>query len=88
VPIPLLAHFDLDRECSGYIDEVMEEEGPKFICNECEAVISKEDVARLVRQIESTRVACTHCGQVNDISGFSEVSAFVCRFCGEGVGLK
>ena len=87
MPLPLLFHADLDPECCGCINEEMENDGPRFVCNECAAVIPKEDVARLVLNTESTQVTCTHCGQVNDISGFSEVSAFVCRFCGQGVAL-
>ena len=43
---------------------VLEEDGPRFVCNECGAVVSKEDVARLVLEMESTK-ACPHCGKVN-----------------------
>lgn len=64
----------------------MTDEGTRFVCNECGAVVSKKDVARIVIEMESTDVSCPHCGKVNHIDGFSEVSAFV-RFCGEGVRL-
>ena len=67
--------------------EVVEETGSKWVCNECGAVISEEEVARIVLQVDSCEATCPHCGKVNEISGFSEVSAFVCRFCGEGVGI-
>jgi transposase-like protein len=36
---------------------------------ECGATISKEDVARIVIAMESTRATCPHCGRVNEISG-------------------
>lgn len=33
----------------------MENDGPRFICYECGAVVSKDDVARLVLAMESAR---------------------------------
>jgi hypothetical protein len=83
--LPLLAHCDLDPECCGCLCGVMEADGLRFICNECGAVVSKEEVARLVLEMESCDATCPHCGRVNHIEGFSEVSAFRCRYCGEGV---
>jgi hypothetical protein len=82
--LPLIPHCDLDPECCGCLDEVIDDAGSKFVCNECGAVVSKEEVARIVMQIESCDATCPHCGRVNHISGFSEVFAFVCRYCGEG----
>jgi phage FluMu protein Com len=37
--------------------------------------------------MESCEATCPKCGQVNHITGFSEVTAFRCQFCGEGVAL-
>jgi uncharacterized protein (DUF983 family) len=45
-------------------------------------------LTRKERLMESTEATCPHCGRVNQISGFSEVDAFVCRFCERGVGLE
>ena len=65
----------------------MENDGVHFICNECGATVSKEDVARLVLEMESTDETCPHCGKLNHIEGFSQVLAFVCRHCAQGVTL-
>ena len=65
--------------------QVMGEGGIHFRCNECGAVLTKEQVAPLILAMESCEVACPHCGRVNHIEGFSEISAFTCQFCGEGV---
>lgn len=84
-PCPsLIPHCDLDPECCGCLCEVVDESGSHFVCNECSAVVSKEDVARLVLEMESTVATCPHCGRVNHIERFSEVFAFRCRFCGQG----
>jgi DNA-directed RNA polymerase subunit RPC12/RpoP len=63
------------------------DDGPKFTCNECEAIIPVQDVQRVVLEMESTEATCPHCGQASHIDGFSEVFAFVCRHCQKGVGL-
>jgi hypothetical protein len=85
--LPLIPHSDLDPDCCGCICQVMENDGPRFICNECAAVISKEAIARLVLEMDSCEATCSHCGHVNEFQGFSEMLAFRCRFCGEGVSV-
>jgi hypothetical protein len=87
MPLPLIPHCDLDPECWGCLIEVMEADGPRFVCNECGAVLTKEQIAPLILAMESCDATCPHCGRVNHIEGFSEVSAFSCQFCREGVGL-
>lgn len=64
--------------------EVAEANETRFVCNECSAVVSKEDSTRLVLEMESCDVPCPHCGQLNHIAGFSEVSAFRCQFAEKG----
>ena len=59
----------------------------EFVCNECGAKIPTRDVYRAVMQMESTEATCPHCGRLNQIDGFSEISAFICRHCGRGIGL-
>jgi hypothetical protein len=83
--LPILPHCDLDPECCGYLLEVVEETGTRFVCNECGAVVPKEDVARLLLEMESCEATYPHCGKINRIEGFSELSAFRCQYCGEGV---
>jgi predicted RNA-binding Zn-ribbon protein involved in translation (DUF1610 family) len=65
--------------------QVIDEAGTHFVCNECGAMVPKEEVARLLLEMESCETTCPHCGRVNKINGFSEVFAFRCRFCGEAV---
>ena len=85
MPLPIIPHEDFGRDCCGCICEVMEKDGPRFVCNECGVSVSKDDVARLVLEMESCEATCPHCGKVNRIDGFSEVFAFVCRYCGQSV---
>jgi hypothetical protein len=37
-------------------------------------------------EIESTEAIFPHCGEVNHISGFASVDAFICAHCYRGVG--
>jgi hypothetical protein len=37
------------------------------------------EIHRAVMQMESTETTCLYCGWLNQIGGFSEVHAFVCR---------
>jgi predicted RNA-binding Zn-ribbon protein involved in translation (DUF1610 family) len=88
VALPIIPHADFGAaDCCGCLVEIVEESGTKFVCNECGAVIPPEDVQRVVMTMESVEATCPHCGRVNQISGFSEVLAFTCRYCGRGVGL-
>jgi phage FluMu protein Com len=82
--LPIIPHELFGADCCGCLYIIMGEE-PEYRCNECNAVIPREDVQRIVLQMASCEATCPHCGRVNEISGFSEVSAFVCRFCGTGV---
>jgi len=82
--LPLIPHSEIEPNCCGCLCEIVEDT-TYFLCNECGAIVSKEDVARVVVEMESTDATCPHCGRVNSIDGFSEVYAFVCRYCGRGV---
>ena len=84
--LPLIPHEFFGVNCCGCLVEMIGEE-TQFVCNECEAVIPVEDVHRAAMEIESTEATCPHCGQVNQISGFATVDAFICVRCGCGVGL-
>jgi DNA-directed RNA polymerase subunit RPC12/RpoP len=85
--LPLIPHFGIDPECCGCLCEVAADT-TSFVCNECGAVVSKEEAARIVTEMESTDVTCPHCGRINQIDGFSKVFAFVCRYCKAGVALE
>lgn len=84
--LPLIPHSETDPECCGCLFEIVGEQ-TQFICNECGAVVSKDEVARIVLRMESCDAKCPHCGRISRIDGFSQVSAFRCRHCGKGVSL-
>jgi hypothetical protein len=83
--LPLIPHCEIEPECCGMLCQVVDSEGVHFECNECRAVVTKEDAARIVLQMESCEVRCPHCGKMNHMDGFSEVFAVTCRFCGKPV---
>jgi hypothetical protein len=87
IALPLIPHCDMDPECCGCLMQVMGEDGIYFRCNECGAVLTKGRgrAAPLILSMESCEATCLHCGKVNEVTGFSEVFAFVYRFCGQGV---
>ena len=83
--LPIIPHEDFGADCCGCLCEVMEDSGPRFVCNECGAEVPVEEVQRIVMAMESCEETCPHCGHVNQIDGFSRLLAFVCRHCGGGV---
>lgn len=93
MPLPILPHELFGSDCCGCLVETMIvpyrgariEPERRFHCNECGAAVPVEDVQRAVLAMEATDVTCPHCSQVNRIEGFSDVFAFRCRHCGEGV---
>ncbi len=79
--LPIIPHEEFGADCCGCLVEVVGDT-TEYRCNECGAIIPPEDVQRIVMEMESVEVSCPHCGKVNHIEGFSEVYAFVCRYCG------
>jgi hypothetical protein len=63
----------------------MGEIGVYFNCNERAVVLSKEQVGPHIRTTESRDASCPPGRRMNLIEGFTEISAFRCLFCGEGV---
>jgi len=84
--LPIIPHELFGTDCCGCLVEIVADVR-EFRCNECGAVVPVDDVQRAVMQMESCDATCPHCGKVNEISGFSEVSAFVCRYCERGVSV-
>jgi DNA-directed RNA polymerase subunit RPC12/RpoP len=85
--LPIIPHEFLGADCCGclYVVEGTENQDR---CNECGSAIPPNDVHRAALEMESTEVACPHCGKRREIYGFSEVHAFVCRHCGRGTDVK
>jgi len=46
--LPLLPHELFGTDCCGCINEIIEKEASRFVCNECGAFVFKEDVVRAV----------------------------------------
>jgi transposase-like protein len=86
--LPLVPHSEIETDCCGCLCAVIKEDRTYFECNECGVIVSKEDAARIVLEMDSCDETCPHCGKGNRIEGFSEVFAFTCRYCGRGVGLS
>jgi hypothetical protein len=85
VALPLIPHELFGVNCCGCLVEIIGGER-EFRCNECDVVIASEDVQR-VMEIDSTEATCPHCRQVDAVSGFTSVDAFVCVHRGCGVAL-
>jgi hypothetical protein len=82
--LPLLPHCDLDPECCGCLSQVVIAGETHFKCNECGIVLSKEEVAPLIPEMESTEAVFPHCGKMNEISGFSELMHSGAGFAARG----
>jgi hypothetical protein len=79
-----------DPDCCGCLNGIIRRDQASIVCNECEAVIRTVPSAELrktLTEMELTLAICTeicpHCGSVNVLPGFSKVTAFTCRECGE-----
>jgi uncharacterized protein (DUF983 family) len=50
------------------------------------------DLTRILAQLEASlniaTVMCPHCRAINLFPGFTEMLAFICRECGEGVSVE
>jgi len=86
VALPILPHELFGADCCGCLVEIVAET-TEFVCNECGAVLPPDAVHLAVMTLEFTDASCPHCGRVNHITGFSEVHAFVCVYCGQGASL-
>ena|SRR5688572_29959791 len=89
---PIVPHMDTgDPDCCGCLVVNVRGDEADLVCNECGALVRTVPAA----QAGSTLMAmvsdavcsarCPHCTALNTFPGFSEISAFVCQECGEGV---
>jgi hypothetical protein len=65
------------------------------MCNECGQVLRAMPAAELAQalnelelSLELTSALCPHCGAVNLFPGFSQILAFDCEECGQGVNFR
>lgn len=83
------------KECCGCLNAVIRGDQADIVCNECDAVIQTvpaveldQALSRLELKLDMTATMCPYCESVNLFPGFSEIKAFVCRQCGQGVSLE
>jgi hypothetical protein len=66
----------------------MEADRQGFVCHECGAAVSEDDIARIVLEMESCDAASPHCGKVKHIDCFSKVLALKVPVWRQGAGLE
>ena len=89
----MVGHSDYgDPECCGIIMPVSRGERTDLLCNECGVVIvtvptsdAEPTLLRMAISGGACTETCPHCGDLNVFPGFSEMGAYFCRHCGEGV---
>ena len=95
--LPIVPHaFCGDEDCCGCLIAVEHGDVADLICNECDVVVFSsvpvgEVEQRLVRIAMSQGVCsaiCPHCQALNTFPGFSAIMAYICKECGERVGVK
>jgi len=81
-------------DCPGLLWPMRREgELAAFTCSECHDVVRVVPLTEVPAAVEGMRIdkgggpplACPHCGERNDFSGYSEMFTFVCRHCGKSV---
>jgi hypothetical protein len=93
---PILPHGEFgDADCCGTLLGVIRNDRPEtaeIVCNECAAVVrtvAAGDLQRALDEMEATldlcSAICPHCNPVNLFPGFSIITAYVCKECGESV---
>jgi hypothetical protein len=91
-----LPHSDFgEPDCCGCLNGIIRGDCADIVCNECGAVIRTVPAGELRRAITEMELTldlcsaiCPHCRSANLSPGFSEITAFVCKECGEVVDLS
>jgi hypothetical protein len=88
----IIPHDSFGADCCGCLTGVIRGDQADIVCNECGALVRSVPAADLEQTLtemeltlELASAMCPHCGAVNLFPGFSEMKAFVCSECGEGV---
>jgi hypothetical protein len=80
-----IQRMDIDTECSGFIEEVPDGTGSRFVCKECGGIVSKESVEEIIRILDFRDENCPYCREVNSVNGFADPLIYVCQGCGRTV---
>jgi hypothetical protein len=79
-----------DPECCGCLDAFIHGDVSEIICKECDSLIRTVPTADLEMTLSEMELTldfcsekCPHCYSVNLISGFSQMSAYTFKNCGE-----
>jgi hypothetical protein len=91
----IIPHSDFGNpECCGCLNAVIDGDQANIVCNECCAVVRSVPASELYRtlnemelSLEFVTVVCPHCQFVNLFPGFTQMAAFVCQHCGQGVSI-
>ena len=91
-----LPHSDFgEPDCCGCLNGIIRGECADIVCNECGAVIRTvpaDELRQALTEMELTldlcSAICPHCGSTNLFPGFSKITAFICKECGEAVDLS
>jgi hypothetical protein len=91
----IVPHEWLGANCCGCIVPVVRGDDVDLVCNECNALIrtvpgneADQTLANLASSDEICSAKCPHCTAMNVFPGFSAMTAFTCRECGEGVTVE
>ena len=83
-----------DPGCCGCLNGVIRGESADIVCNECGAIlktIPADQLKRVFHEMELSldlaSAICPYCGAAHIAPGMSELHAFVCENCGQGVTL-
>jgi hypothetical protein len=91
----IVPHQLLGADCCGCLVPVIRGEEADLVCNECNALIGtvaasevELTLSQLALSDEICSAKCPHCTAMNVFPGFSAMTAFTCRECGEGVAVE
>jgi hypothetical protein len=85
-----------EPHCPGFVFAIPRAGGvADFRCNDCGAVVCTVPLNYVAATIlamrmdggEGVALICPHCNEMNEFQGYTEMFAFDCRDCGEGVTL-
>lgn len=83
-----------DPDCCGCLDGIVRGDHAEIVCNECGSIVRtvpkdqlRKTLSEMELKLDVATAECPNCGVVNLFPGLSEVYAFICRGCGQGVAV-